>query len=125
MTRGAETPSFRCFRRRSRDDRHGAYGSIRRTGLGTNGRSIGGGQLPGHGGRLGPGALSCPPPDGRDISGDAFVCDPNRIAPDDFAPPLVYPHAHGAHLNSNMSDAPPEFAARYEPVLARLYNRPR
>jgi RNA polymerase sigma-70 factor (ECF subfamily) len=48
-----------------------------------------------------------------------------RIAPGDFAHPLVYSHAHGAPLNSNMSDAPSEFAARYAQALARLYDRAR
>lgn len=47
------------------------------------------------------------------------------VAPDDFAHPLVYSHAHGARPKSYVSDALPEFAARYAPALGRLYYRAR
>src|SRR5260370_18993238 len=53
-----------------------------------------------------------------------------RTAAGDFTHPLVYPHAHGAHLLftsrfRHVSDGTPEFAARYAPALARLYDRAR
>ena len=59
MTRGAEDPSLRRHSAGGHfDDRHGTYGSLRSTGVGTNGRSIGRSQLSGHDSRL---SLESPP----------------------------------------------------------------